>query len=644
HQNAEVIQIPKRIERGPTDILKALAEVTGKDFSGPDYRYIDDPFLTPLSNHQKRLFSLSRESGRRAANYVFEEFPELFYRDVSEPKVEAFTYKEVYDESTEVDETDLKKCIARKEVKHSITCYKNMTTAEKTISAETLQKLLELVSFYNCEEPPDLEFIVEKAFNNDTTTPRVLWKDNGFAEQLFESMDEKTSEIYCALIQGLAKHSAPQKAYQCYQEMIEKGFKLNTETFNSILRVTPLLRESTETRWLFIEEVLNSMKANAIKPNLQTLNSILEVVTRFGSTRYAQNLAKKTLVEMITILGIEPSLATYYHLLNIFDRDKSPNRHILYDIMDRIENKKFIIQDTKDVNFFTRAMNVCQYKLMDISLAYRVHDLVSNGNNAKLLGNILSESNYHQMLFRLLSTSEDIKVFMQYYEKYVPNVYIPEPLVFGDIFRMIELFDAFDYLPTIWEDLKRFEYISQIKLMEDYFYLISKPVADTQIQERHKHMVIEGLQIIKDRVENQEKHDHVVINYPTGVLLGFAIDICLNANDVDNAIIIMQNMIKDGQKITGNASPNTLSRLCINAIDSKKYSSAKQCIEFCVELAMSEAVSDIRQHVQQSDLDPKIKALLEETCGPEVIIEVDIEDAFRDAFKEPEPMDENNKQ
>ncbi|CAG2118850.1 unnamed protein product, partial [Medioppia subpectinata] len=199
HQNAEVIQIPKRIERGPTDILKALAEVTGKDFSGPDYRYIDDPFLTPLSNHQKRLFSLSRESGRRAANYVFEEFPELFYRDVSEPKVEAFTYKEFYDENTEVDETDLKKCIARKEVKHSITCYKNITTAEKTISAETLQKLLELVSFYNCEEPPDLEFIVEKAFNNDTTTPRVLWKDNGFAEQLFESMDEKTSEIYCAL-------------------------------------------------------------------------------------------------------------------------------------------------------------------------------------------------------------------------------------------------------------------------------------------------------------------------------------------------------------------------------------------------------------------------------------------------------------
>ncbi|CAG2121526.1 unnamed protein product [Medioppia subpectinata] len=179
--------------------------------------------------------------------------------------------------------------------------------------------------------------------------------------------------------------------------------------------------------------------------------------------------------------------------------------------------------------------------------------------------------------------------------------------------------------------------------MEDYFYLISKPVADTQIQERHKHMVIEGLQIIKDRVENQEKHDHVVINYPTGVLLGFAIDVCLNANDVDNAIIIMQNMIKDSQKITGNASPNTLSRLCINAIDSKKYSSAKQCIEFCVDSAMSEAVSDIRQHVQQSDLDPKIKTLLEETCGPEVIIEVDIEDAFKDAFKEPEPMDENNK-
>ena len=39
------IVIPPRVERGPTDILEALAGTVGKDYTAPHYRYHDDPWL-----------------------------------------------------------------------------------------------------------------------------------------------------------------------------------------------------------------------------------------------------------------------------------------------------------------------------------------------------------------------------------------------------------------------------------------------------------------------------------------------------------------------------------------------------------------------------------------------------------------------
>ena len=112
-----------------------------------------------------------------------------------------------------------------------------------------------------------------------------------------------------------------------------------------------MLRESSESRWQYIEDILNSMKSNEIKPNLRTMNSILEVITRLGTARFAQNLAKKTLVEMTNKLGIRPSLATYYHLLNIFYKERGPSNSVLYEIIDRIEDQEFEIQDPNDSKF-----------------------------------------------------------------------------------------------------------------------------------------------------------------------------------------------------------------------------------------------------------------------------------------------------
>ena len=86
--NSEVsqkIKIPARIQRGPTDILRTLASTLTPDTTGAHYKYHDDPFLIPPSNYAKRAFALSKESGRKAAQWVRQQHADLFDHKVAEP-------------------------------------------------------------------------------------------------------------------------------------------------------------------------------------------------------------------------------------------------------------------------------------------------------------------------------------------------------------------------------------------------------------------------------------------------------------------------------------------------------------------------------------------------------------------------------
>lgn len=59
----EEIEIPKRIPRGPIDILKALESTLKRDPTAAHYKYHDDPYLIPKSNISKRTYAMAEESG-----------------------------------------------------------------------------------------------------------------------------------------------------------------------------------------------------------------------------------------------------------------------------------------------------------------------------------------------------------------------------------------------------------------------------------------------------------------------------------------------------------------------------------------------------------------------------------------------------
>lgn len=75
---SEEIEIPNRIHRSPTDILRALSQTVGFDPTAPHYKYHDDPFLIPTSNVGKRTFAMAQESGRKSAKWIRQENSKLF--------------------------------------------------------------------------------------------------------------------------------------------------------------------------------------------------------------------------------------------------------------------------------------------------------------------------------------------------------------------------------------------------------------------------------------------------------------------------------------------------------------------------------------------------------------------------------------
>lgn len=77
-ETSEKIVVPRRIERGPTDVLNALSSTVGFDPTAAHFKYHDDPYLIPTSNVGKKTFAMAQESGRKAALWIRQQNAKLF--------------------------------------------------------------------------------------------------------------------------------------------------------------------------------------------------------------------------------------------------------------------------------------------------------------------------------------------------------------------------------------------------------------------------------------------------------------------------------------------------------------------------------------------------------------------------------------
>lgn len=176
-QNEE-ISIPKRIERGPTDILRALGSTIKRDITAPHYKYHDDPFMIPMSNLGKRTFALARESGRKTAHWVRAQHANLFQHKDADPPIEMFFPKMVYNEKSDVTEEDLKSVISNVLVSDAITVYKMLKEKGVEISEQTKQEFLDMLCFFNHEDSLSEEFIEERWYKQSAGKEKIrkTWK------------------------------------------------------------------------------------------------------------------------------------------------------------------------------------------------------------------------------------------------------------------------------------------------------------------------------------------------------------------------------------------------------------------------------------------------------------------------------------
>ncbi|XP_067127711.1 small ribosomal subunit protein mS39 [Centruroides vittatus] len=604
------IIIPERIEREPTDILKALASTVGRDYTAPHYKYHDDPFLIPVSNVSKRTYALAKESGKKAARFFLEKYPDSFENNPAQPVIEAFIAPEKITEDTEVTEIMLINCIKQYEVNNSITVYNNLKRKGIEVSQESEQLLLELLCFYNGQEPPPEEYLESQWLQRkgDSETRR-LWRQDNLADQIFNDMKEKDAKAYCAFIQGLCKYYQANRAYSLYEEMREKNLCPNVETYNSLISICPFLKENSEARWEMVKQLLFEMAEEGLMPNLYTMNAVLDVVSRFGRIQNAKSLSLEVLAEM-KHLNIVPSLGTWYYMLTIFCKEKGPPSPILYEIMEYIEGKEFEICHPKDVYFFVTAMDVCCYHLVDKELAYRIHDLLQHGNNYILIGDSYKESIFYRLFFQLLCHTENIDILFENYNKYVPNIYTPEPSVMEELINAVNLGGEFHYLPQLWSDIITFNHADRERIVQS---ILSVMACTKQNEELQKQFITIAWDI-KERIDSQDEN-RVNRIYWTGQMLDNIIEICLNGNDLAKVWEIMKKLEEKESEVIGIPRLQCLKYVCEAFLEAKSIEKAIFCLHYSLECGYGEIATYLKNNIDKYALTEEHKQILEKNLS-----------------------------
>ncbi|KAM6269795.1 small ribosomal subunit protein mS39 [Porphyrio hochstetteri] len=496
-ENSEVTQeeivLPRRKTWDKLAVLQTLASTVNRDPTAAHYMFQDDPFLMPRNAASSRLFSLSKESGRNAAKYIINQFPQYFDKTFAEPNVLCLMPEILTPQIEGVSEEALKERIHLRKVKESVDLFDQLLQAGTPVSLETTNRLLDLLCFYGGgestpeEEKEDLEEpevnaseqkAPKRQLQRGSQLPGSRWRENNNAERIFKIMPERNAHSYCTMIRGMVKHGASAKAYDMYMDLLNERHKADVHTFNALITAVPYLKERFLERWELAKVFLNHMAQQEVQPNLLTFNALLKTLRRCGGVGRSMSLL---VMKEMEALDIEPSLATYDHLLFIFYRgvDLHPSG-IISEVLDDVENRSFTPQDPDDANFFATAMQAC-CDLKDIKLAYRVNKALEKGDNWKFL-DVDRLNVYWSKFFSLLCMMEQIEVVLKWYKEMSPSLFYPNPKNILDLFQALDTANHLEVLPSVWEDMKLLGFSRRQELLEELLSLMSREQHPEEIQ------------------------------------------------------------------------------------------------------------------------------------------------------------------
>lgn len=546
-----------------------------------------------------------------------------------DPPIKDFIPAKIFTEQSKVEVKDLASLIEDAEVADAILVYKLLQKSNIEVPKELKQSFFELICFYNCEDPMDEDLVEERWFKATDGKERFrkTWRDHDLAEQMFAEIEPKDSKAFSTIIRGMCKHFQVEKAWAFFNDATARNLELDVETFNSVINVVNFLKESTEMRYELILELLSHMRTSKIEPNLGTLNACMSSISVMGTKAGLANprdYALQILSEFKTV-EIEPSLATWYFVLQTFCKDRGPVSHVLIDILNQIDGKEFTIQDTRDTMFFVKAMDVCKNHLFDKNLAKRVDALLHTGNNYNLIGDSYRESTYYRHYFSLLVATEPLDVFMEYYHRMVPNIYIPEPFVVQNILQAIETSGAIEHIPQIWTHIVMFEQITR----EDLLNLVAKIMIENKPNPsipQHENLNVRFAAIANDMwLRIEDRNEFMLRSKPvvwSGKLLGDIITLLCRVEDHEKASEVFNKLSTDQQKILGEPDVQALQEFVQLCIKSKQPTKAVQCLQYSYEVGFPESRNLAKSIVHGFTLDEHQTKRVAYLAGLDVLQEV----------------------
>ncbi|XP_002735603.2 small ribosomal subunit protein mS39-like [Saccoglossus kowalevskii] len=613
----EEVIIPRRKKKDHLAVLRALASTVGKDPTSKPYVFHDDPYLLPRTAGQQQMYSLSAEAGKKAARYVLSKYPENFQAIThDEPKIECLYPKiDGYVIENACEEGILER-VNNRDVKAAMEMHCNMMEQGMEVNLETNNLLLDLLCFYGGKEAPKefedtAQVITEEVDDDNVVEPEikpqrrrggrmskfvkeVMWEDGNYADKLFSVMQQRDSNSYCSMVRGMVKHRAQAKAFELYNEMQDKGIKVDIDTYHALIQGSVAIRESYWDRWQIVLQLLKQMKVEGIKPTLATFNSVLIAQGKMGAI--GRTMSLQTLSEM-KALDIEPNLAIYSQLLSIFYKPNLPLTDMLYDIMDEIEDKCFVIHYPNDTRFFLDAMSVCQ-TLRDVQLAHKVNRLVNIGENYKLLGNNSMRYTYYTKLFNLVCQLDTPDNILDFYQTHVPSYVVPNIGGMQNLLQAVETYDMIDKLADIWEDIKNFELMNRQQVIDQVLYLMAK---DTHKQEHQQAFSDITMEISKIIADSSKRRDRLVWSTTS---IGYAVHVNLKAKQLDRAWETMR-LYPIHQRVPSSTVADEFLAACIEMKDTQKVLGLVEIIADSGMVTIATYVEKIKQNLRLSEDEEK---------------------------------------
>ncbi|KAJ8015167.1 hypothetical protein DPEC_G00023330 [Dallia pectoralis] len=491
-ESADAIVVPRKKTWSKEAVLQALAATVKRDPTAPHYMFQDDPYLTPRTSGEFKLYSLSQQSGIMAAKHVINTNPKFFQKDFAEPHIPCLMPETIELRIEDVSEAALLERITLRKVKAAVDMYDQLLQAGTTVSTDATNDLLDLICLYGDHDPvqddkPETEDVDDARRRKGrprraADLVKVVWRENNNAERIFNLLPERNSRAFSALIRGMVKYGAHMKAFNTYTDMLNNRLTADVHTFNALISATTEVREKYNDKWDLVVDLLKQMNEQKVKPNLLTFNAVLKALRRCGPLAKGQSL--HTLSEM-KALGIAPSLASFHHLLGIFYKSVSSSQgqtEILQEVLTEVAGKTFVPQDPDDVYFFSTAIRIC-LETKDLESAYRVHNLLNVGENWRLLGDSFQQSIYYGRIFNLLCMMEHIDVVLKWYKELIPSLYYPNTQGMKDLLQALDTDNRLDMIPQIWKDIRRMGHDNKADLVEEMLSLMARDRHSPEVQE-----------------------------------------------------------------------------------------------------------------------------------------------------------------